>query len=44
MLVESKHYWNLSPDILIQLVQDWAPGSAFLLSVLGDFDIGVLGL
>lgn len=44
MLVESKHYWNLSPDILISLVQDWAPGSTFLLTILGDFDIGVLGL
>lgn len=34
VFVEIKHFWNLS---LIQLVQDWAPGSTFLLCILGDF-------
>lgn len=44
MLVVSKHGWDLCAGILIQLVEEWALGSAFLLRMLGHFDIGVLGL
>lgn len=40
----NKDSCDLSSDILIQLVQNLASKYAFLLNILGDFDVGVLGL